>query len=601
MVEFIVTVIDTVGIQDFIFGSNKLKQNVGASELVNYVTHEMVYQELVEIGETNIEKRNIYRCSLERTLSKKTIKEYNLNSELVYAGGGNAVILFKNCELAEKFTKSYSRKALLKAPGLQLAITHKKFVWEDNDLKDKVKETIHKVKQKKFDLTFSSQLLGLGVTADCQYTGLPASKVEKLDDTFVRISSEVQYTGLPASKVEKLDDTFVRISSEVSAKLKFFDDIKYKIRRRFLDFETKKIVTEKLSTHEKINVDFIYDFNDLGTKNKSSYMAVVHIDGNEMGKRIAKFSNEHDGSNREYINSIRSFSDSIEKNSMNALKATIKKLIESSNYKDGKLKIGEDVEIKRVKDRTEKDTLFLPFRPIVVGGDDITFVCDGRLGLTLAELFIRHLTSEKLWGDEPPISSRAGIAIVKSHFPFYQSVKISYDLAESAKHYIKDRKEQGEENVSALDWHFASSGVIENIENLRKREYTAKWADGSRIHDGNLIMRPLRIGKTVNNDWHSWETFEGAVNKFQDQNWSDKRNKLMRLRKNLRMGPIAVENLINIYKFSFPAGYKLLPEIPNHSVSHNVGWVDYCGRYCCTCFDAIEALEYFTPLKGGGK
>lgn len=577
MVEFIVTVIDTVGIQNFIFGSNKLKQNVGASELVNYVTHEMVYHGLVEIGETNIKKRSFYRGSLEKTLNKKTIEDDNLDSELVYTGGGNAIILFKNCELAKKFTKNYSREAILKAPGLQLAITHKKFIWENNDLKDKIRDTVHKVKQKKFDLTFSSPLLGIGVNADCQYTGLPASKIEKSDDGYIRVSNEV------------------------SAKLNFFDDIKYQIRRRLLDTETRKIITEKLSPTEKISVDFIYNFNDLGTKNESSYMAVVHIDGNEMGKRIAKFSNEHAGSNREYINSIRSFSDSVEKNSVNALKMTIKKLIEFSHNEDGKLKIGKDIEIKRGGDKSEKDTLFLPFRPIVFGGDDITFVCDGRLGLTLTEFLLEQLVSEKLWNNEPPISARAGIAIVKTHFPFHQSVQISYDLAESAKCYLKGRKEYGEENVSALDWHFATSGVIEDIKDLREREFTAKWMEGTRGRSGNLIMRPLRIGKAVNNDWHSWEIFENAVEKFQDENWSDKRSKLMRLREDLRKGPKAVENLIKIYKNSFPEGYKLLPEIPNHSLSHYDGWTDYFGNYCCTCFDAIEALDYFTSLKGGEK
>jgi hypothetical protein len=30
----------------------------------------------------------------------------------------------------------------------------------------------------------------------------------------------------------------------------------------------------------------------------------------------------------------------------------------------------------------------LPFRPLVYGGDDVTFVCDGRLGLVLLKLTI---------------------------------------------------------------------------------------------------------------------------------------------------------------------------------------------------------------------
>ena len=36
------TVIDTTGIQDYIFGSNLLKHNVGASALVHWVTNDWV-------------------------------------------------------------------------------------------------------------------------------------------------------------------------------------------------------------------------------------------------------------------------------------------------------------------------------------------------------------------------------------------------------------------------------------------------------------------------------------------------------------------------------------------------------------------------------
>jgi len=553
MTEFTVTVIDTVGIQDYIFGSNNLKQNVGASGLVNFVTHEMVHEELKKIGKTNIEKTNLDLNS--RTLNSKTIEKDDLDSELVYSGGGNTVILFKNPNIAKEFTRGYTKKVLLKAPGLQLIIAHNNFIWDKENLEKKVRETIHKkITQKKYNHIYSSPLLGIGVNADCQYTGLPASKTIKNDGKEIRVSREI------------------------STKLDFFPSANDRLRNKFLNKDEKDL-----------GLDFVYDFNEIGSKNESSYIAVVHIDGNGMGKRILKYSERHGKDNREYINSIRALSDSIEETSGNAIKAAIARFLESKEDEDGKYKIDGVIEFQKK----------LPFRPIVFGGDDITFVCDGRLGLTLSELLLRQLTSKNL-SDGHPISARAGIAIVKTHYPFYQALKLANDLAESAKSHIKEIEKNShseEGKVSAIDWHFASGGVIESIENIRKREYTIKWKEGSAERSGNLYMRPLRLGESVGTDWRSWNTFaEEIIPKFKGEEWEGKHNKIMHLREVLRNGPHEVEKFIKIYKDSLPKEQQL-PKIKNNEGSDKTGWI---GKIC-TCFDAIEALDFFVRLEGGRK
>jgi len=555
MTEFTVTVIDTIGIQDYIFGSNNLKQNVGASGLVNFVTHEMVYEELKKIGKkTNIEKTNLDLDS--RTLNSKTIEKDDLDSELVYSGGGNTVILFKSLDIAKKFTREYTKKVLLKAPGLQLIIAHNNFIWDKDNLEKKVRETIHKkITQKKYSYIHSSPLLGIGVNASCQYTGLPASETRKDDGKEIRVSREI------------------------STKLDFFRSSNDRLCNKFLNKDEKDR-----------GIDFVYDFNEIGSKNESSYIAIVHIDGNGMGKRISEYSKRHGKDNREYINSIRALSDSIEETSSNAIRAAIVRLLESQKDENGKCTIGGVVEFQNK----------LPFRPIVFGGDDITFVCDGRLGLTLSELLLRQLTSEdKKLSDGHPISARAGIAIVKTHYPFYQALKLANNLAESAKSHIKEIEKSfpdEEGKISSMDWHFASGGVIESIENIRKREYTIKWKEGSSEIYGNLNMRPLRLGESVGTDWCSWNTFEEIISKFKGEEWEGKHNKIMRLREALSNGPHEVEKFIKIYNDSLPKEQPL-PKIKNNEGSDKTGWVGNT----CTCFDAIEALDFFVRLEGGRK
>ena len=46
--KFILTAIEVAGIQNYIFGSNELKENVGASELVRQATEEKAFEVILE-------------------------------------------------------------------------------------------------------------------------------------------------------------------------------------------------------------------------------------------------------------------------------------------------------------------------------------------------------------------------------------------------------------------------------------------------------------------------------------------------------------------------------------------------------------------------
>ena len=502
-------------------------------------THDWVFEELIKIGSTNIEFNGLSEIEFKNV----AIENDDLNSELVYTGGGNTVILFrKNIEkdLARQFTKNLTRRVLIKAHGLQLIVTHKDFDWDDskNNLAKTVSETLADVNKKKYDRRVSTHLMGLGVTADCQYTGLPAVDIR--------------------AKSEKDPTNDVWISREVAAKLDFFGAANERLQANFPPAGNRK---------------YVYNFNDFGVKHESSYIAVVHADGNNMGKRVQNFSRKHSKENREYIEAIRKFSLSVEHATKEALMASINQLQESI---DDENKIGGVVEIPK----NAHGNQFLPFRPIVFGGDDITFVCDGRLGLTLAEVYLRKLTSPELkLSDGDPIFARAGIAIVKTHYPFSRAVALAEDLAKSAKSYI--RKNTGEKNLSAMDWHFAVSGPISGLDDIRKREYT--------VDTGKLYMRPVRLGESVGSDWHSWDTFTSILKEFQES-WADKHNKLMSLREALRAGPETVEHFTTTYA-------QELPIIEKNPDSGTRGWI----HDQCTCFDAIEAIDFFVPLERGGK
>ncbi|MCX8118670.1 MAG: hypothetical protein N3G78_12160, partial [Desulfobacterota bacterium] len=280
MAKLTVTVIDTIGIQGYIFGSNVLKQNVGASELVRCATQDWVYQELAALGATNVDQGG-------RIDDQVAIEGGSLVSELVYAGGGNTVVLFRSPEKAREFTRRLTHRTLQNAPGLRLVIAHNEFDWDTQALSQVVQDSLEQVRRKKNDPIVSTPLLGLGVTADCQYTDLPA--------------------------VDK-NQNGKRVSAEVKAKEAAFE-------------AAHKRLTEKLTLN---GYEIPKDFDDFGrTKGESSYIAVVHTDGNGMGRRIAAIANTYPRpeDNRVYVQAIRAFSQSVARVTQEALNATYQQLI----------------------------------------------------------------------------------------------------------------------------------------------------------------------------------------------------------------------------------------------------------------------------------
>lgn len=227
----------------------------------------------------------------------------------------------------------------------------------------------------------------------------------------------------------------------------------------------------------------------------------------------------------------------------------------------------------------------LPFRPIVFGGDDATFVCDGRLGLTLTELYLRAM--EQKLSDEEKLYARAGVAVVKNHYPFSRAYELAEELAKSAKDFIRERQATSDAPLSAMDWHFGVNGVVLGLRELRARDYRCPGA-------GELTMRPVLVNDqalpaSVRN-WRTWDTFTNIIDVFRDPNgdWAQSRNKLKKLREALREGPEATKQFLQI-----AAPGKHLYTAPGNPDSAETGWI---AGDRSTCFDALEAFDFYVPL-----
>jgi len=554
MTNYTLTVLDTSGIQNYLFGTNNLKQNAGASYLADSATRDWVKEVLDDVtnGAHNVRGFEYVDKPFDES---KTIDQEGVQAEVIYAGGGNTVLLFKQVGEAKAFATKLSRKVILEAPDLNLLIAHyQDFDWESRALggdNGVVQSVMNQLQKRKQEYPPPQPLRGLGVTVDGAFTNRPA------------VGYDLQNRPVAA-------ESWAKQQAERAAE------------ERLLQFLDNSIDRKKYSIAR--------DFEDIGGSHEdSSYIAVVHADGNGMGKRVRAIQKKfpHASQNADYVRAMRVFSLSVQGAAHTALNTTVDFLV---GQIDKDFTIGGKIELKKDKDSKP----ILPFRPIVFGGDDVTFICEGRLGLQLAAYYLEKFTEQLLTdGDEEYgyAYCRAGVAVTHSHYPFALAYELAESLCASAKVAIRrwqEEERKPKEGISVIDWHFAINGMNLGLRETRQRDYTSDAKRKSTQGTSDLLMRPLWVEKSpaLRLGWHSWEQFESILQEFQS-NWLDQRSKLIGLREPLRRGADAVQQYRHFYSL------QELPPITRHRTFSSTGWQgSECGY-----FDAIEALEFYGALK----
>jgi hypothetical protein len=551
-------IVDTAQIQPYIFGSNRLRENIGASYLVAQATGDWAKEAVRQVAPNNNVEAN---GTLHTTKCIENTAD-NLDAEVLYAGGGNFVVLFRDEPLAKAFTRVLSRKVLTDAPNLQLVITQEPFGWSES-LSEKIKATFKKLATEKRARTLSAPLLGLGVTVMCRSTGLPA----------VGMTLAIG------------DDPERPASAEIFAKLRAVEQAYQRLRKPL---------------PPPANYDYPRRADHLGgTKGEHNFIAVVHADGNGLGQRILDIGKEYPNpsQNRKYLHTLRSFSEAINRAAIDALRETLDKLSAKIQDDRGKRVIihknASGQELVKIELKSQDGNWLLPFRPIVFGGDDVTFVSEGRLGLSLAIEYLQQLEKHttQLPDEKGRLTACAGIAIVKAHYPFARAYTLADELCKKAKKYRKEIRDLHRDwDDGGLDWHFALSGLSGGIEVIREREY--------RVNTGWLTLRPVTLNANPRESGRSWGVVKKGIEAFQDlppaiqpgeePKWSTRRNKLKALRDALREGPDSIKNFLT----KFNEG-RSLPEVEPSLVDwKNAGWQGgYCGY-----FDALELVDWFIPL-----
>ena len=331
----------------------------------------------------------------------------------------------------------------------------------------------------------------LPVVENCKTSGLPASVLEPLPGDAKPV---------PISKVSK-----TKYDAADQGKLRLFELVK----RRF----EKAMMPDDLDKLER-------RFKD------TSWIAIIHADGNGIGQifmDFAKHCGGKDGSARDYLDKMRRFSCALDMCTESAFGRALEKM-------------GD-----RLGGEKKSEKISLPVLPLVIGGDDLTVICDGQYAVRMTRDFLEFFEEETskidhLDGIIPEIAEKAfgagrlgicaGIAIVKPHFPFHSAYKLAVSLLDSAKSVkTKVLSNKTPFPTSALDYHvlYDSSGV--ELNQIRKKLIVD---EGST----KLFSRPYIVSNLEGlpqTEWVSRRTFSLLKSRVEAMTAEDKDTKRRRL------------------------------------------------------------------------
>ena len=258
-----------------------------------------------------------------------------------------------------------------------------------------------------------------------------------------------------------------------------------------------------------------------------------------------------------------------------AFKAVVRRVCDAIRYDDGAYSLFSARRGLGFPLHRAGSDLHLPVRPLILGGDDLTFVCDGRIALDLAGRRGYGRTSKPPLDPPGGGAGYAGIAIARTHAPIIRLYGLAKELCSRAKQFLRDEKQS---KACALDWHVGFTSPTETLDDLRDRQY--------RQENLRLTRRPYYLEGV---DPHrTWTWLAAVVDEFAAPPWLERRSKVKQLPELARQGQDAVYRALASWRISaprlaFPGG------IPENGFHGNA----------TSLVDAVELLDPHLPLDSG--
>lgn len=452
--KYILAMYDILGKQDYIYKSSKIKEIAGGSYIIRDCFAKCLFPAAKEVSKEEKEKREkegkggsgggifTYKWrdmvkerdpQEEKMLEDEPVEFTRENfknrikkgfiGEVVYDGGGNFFVLYRGIDVYREVNRRFYHKLLEETYSLRVLTTYIEGVDFDNYLADRNKMYAkHKRREQRESMTAPVNTLPI-VQTDYR-TSLPLAELQWIGDREEKVTYESKKKYEKYAELEKYEQP-IRYGDCT-------EDGKY---RRDEEAETEKQIARQAMGSRLLD-------NMITEKGEESLLAVIYIDGNNMGAKVDSCLDAGDDKSYETcVKALREFSDEIQ-----------------THYIDNRIR---DVDTF-LSENTKKLRRF-----VIYAGDEITFICNARNAYDVAKEYLTKLAADSPEG--APRTSCAGIAVFHSHAPFREAYRIAEECCESGKKLMKELKIK---NASMIDFHYCQGAFGTSLEAIRKDEET---------------------------------------------------------------------------------------------------------------------------------
>ena len=363
-------------------------------------------------------------------------EEFAKNGESVVRAAGNIKFIFDKKEDCQKAVREFPKKVMTKAPGITISQAVVAFDEDFGKAIDDLEDLL-KVQRNKPSRSVTSGLIGI---KRANNTGLPVVCVMEVDEKII-------YKDEPTLRKERSQNV-------------------------------KGLCEKSFGKEALLEKEIAYNISDITDRN--DWIAVIHADGNGLGKVVQAVGKQKDV--------FKEFSQKLDLATKEAANHAF--IVVFNKFKD-----------KRI----------IPIRPVVLSGDDMTVIIRGDLAIDYAKAFIsafedktkEHL-GEILKGkqvfakDKDYLTACAGIAFIKSSYPFYYGYQLAEDLCGEAKKDTKAIYGADTNNLppSCMMFHKVQDSYIFDYRDIVERELTAK-GDGLSFKAGPYYIHPQDSKRTI--------------------------------------------------------------------------------------------------------
>lgn len=386
------------------------------------------------IFRTNELKDIVGASELVKKICTDMFQKYKGNGCLVVNAAGNVKCIYSSREECAKAVLNFPREVMEAAPGVTISEAVVPLLSDDSDFETQVEELERRLHIQR-NKPHKSLTYGNIAMVRSRTTGLPA--VQTL--------------------IEK-------------GEVKFQDEATI-AKRRFSEASNKNNPTTTLAK-DSFGNDYLsfkslaFDIKDLTEKN--DWIAIIHADGNGLGQIVATMNKEP--------GQLKEFSEKLDKATIRAAQQTYADIVK-----------GEDFDPK---------SEFIPFRPVVLGGDDMTMICRASLALEYTKNYIQHFeenTEQEGYG----LTACAGIAYLKSSYPFHYGYRLAEALCEQAKKDAKRKEHLTRDGKapSCIMFHKIQGSYISGFNQIERDELTID--DNHSLKFGPYYIHDLKGRWTI--------------------------------------------------------------------------------------------------------